>query len=100
MKNEHDESSKLMVGLLIGGVLGAGALYCAYAAQHRKTPILKKIGKTITDVGEMIENCDLSSGSDVLESIEKKIPKGAEIVNNITDWVDTGLTLWKKFKKG
>jgi hypothetical protein len=100
MKNEHDESSKWILGLLIGGVVGAGALYCVHAAQNRKTPVLKKIGKTIVDVGEMLESCDLNSGTDVLEGIEKKLPKGAEIVNNITDWVDTGLTLWKKFKKG
>ena len=100
MKNEHDESSKLIVGLLIGGVVGAGALYCVHAAQNRKTPVLKKIGKTIVDVGEMLENCDLSKGADAFESLEKQIPKGTEVVSNLVDWLNTGLTLWKKFKKG
>jgi hypothetical protein len=100
MEKEHDESNKLILGLLIGGVVGAGALYCIHAAQSRKMPVLKKIGKTIADVGEMLENCDMSSGANMLESIEEKLPKGTEIVDNITDWVDTGLTLWKKFKKG
>ena len=97
MKNEHEESSKRLLGLLIG-VVGAGALYYAYAEHQQKTPVLKKIGKTISEVGEMLEKCDLGSGCGMLESIEKKIPKGAEIVNNITEWVDLGLTLWKKFK--
>lgn len=100
MKKEHDESSKWILGLLIAGVVGAGVLYCVHSAQNRKTPVLKKIGKTIADVGEMLENCDLSNEADVLEDIEKKIPKGTEIVDNLVDWVDTGLTLWKKFKKG
>ena len=100
MKNEHNESSKWILGLLIGGVVGAGALYCVHAVQQKKTPVLKKIGRTIADVGEMLENCDFSSGTNVIESIEEKLPKGTEIVNNITDWVNTGLTLWKKFKKG
>lgn len=99
MKNEHDESNKWILGLLIGGVVGAGVLYYIQAKKNEKTPVLKKIGKTISDVGQMLENCELS-GAQALESIEKKIPNGMEIVNNITDWVDTGLTLWKKFKKG
>ncbi len=100
MKNEHNESTKLIVGLLIGGIVGSGAIYCIHAAQNRKTPVLKKIGKTIVDVGEMLENCDLGSNTNIMESIEEKMPKGKEMVDRIVDWVDTGLTLWKKFKKG
>jgi hypothetical protein len=86
--------------LIIGGIVGAGALYCIQATQNRKTPVLKKIGRTISDVGEMLESCDFDSGADVMECIEDKIPKGKDILNNLTDWVDTGMTLWKKFKKG
>lgn len=100
MKNEHDESKKLLLGLLIGGVVGAGALYCIQAAHNHKTPVLKKIGKTISEVGDMIENCDFSSGADAIETIEKKLPGGSDVVNSLSDWVDTGMTLWKKFKKG
>ena len=99
MKNEHDESNKWMLGLLIGAVVGAGALYYVHTAKNRKTPVLKKIGRTIADVGEMLENCNLNSGADVAEAIEKNVPKGAEIVSNLTDWVSTGLTLWKKLKQ-
>lgn len=100
MDNKHINSKKVMLSLLIGGALGAGALYCVHAAQNRRTPVLKKIGKTISNVGDMLENCDLSSYSDVLENIEKKLPKGSEIVSSLTDWVDTGLNLWKQFTKG
>jgi hypothetical protein len=100
MKNEHDESKKLLLGLLIGGVVGAGALYCVHAKQQHKTPLLKKIGKTMTDVGEILENSSLASGSDVIKNIESKIPSGADIVSSLTDWIDTGMTVWKKLKKG
>ncbi len=100
MENKHIDSKKLIVSLLIGGALGAGALYCVHAAQNRKTPVLKKIGKTISDVGEMLENCDLSSYSDALEGIEKKIPKASDVISSVTDWVGTGLNLWKQFTKG
>lgn len=99
MANEHVDSKNVVLGLLIGGALGAGALYCLHVAQNQKKPVLKKIGKTIADVGEMIENCSVCSVSDAVESLEKKIPKGAELVNNLADWVDLGTTLWKKLRK-
>lgn len=98
-KNEHDDSKKVLVGLLIGGIVGAGALYCIHAAQHRKTPVVKKIGRTISEIGEMLENSEMGSDG-VFESIEKKLPNGANILSNMVDWVDTGMTLWKKFKRG
>jgi hypothetical protein len=100
MQKEHNESPKLILGMLIGSIVGAGALYCIHAAQNRKTPLLQKIGKPVTDVGEMLENCDMSSGSNVLQSIEKNIPNGGAIVDGFVDWVDAGLTVWKKFKRG
>jgi hypothetical protein len=62
--------------------------------------VLKKIGKTISDVGEMLENCNLDTASDVLEKIEDKMPKGTDIINSLSDWIDTGMSLWKKFTKG
>ena len=100
MENKNDPSKKLILGLIIGGIVGAGALYCIQAGKNRKTPVLKKIGKTISDVGEMLENCNLDNASDVIENIENKMPKGVDIINSLTDWVDTGMNLWKTFKKG
>ncbi len=100
MQKEHNESTKLFLGLLIGGIAGAGLLYCLHAAQNRKTPILQKIGKTVSNVGEMLENCDISCDSDIFKSIEKNMPKGGTVIQNIIDWADAGLTLWKQFKKG
>lgn len=99
MSNENTESRKVLLGLLIGGVVGAGVLYTIHA-RNQKTPIIKKIGKTISEVGEMLENCDLGSGADVVSHIEKKIPKGVDIVNTVADWLHNGLALWKTFKKG
>lgn len=99
MGNKHDESKKIILGLLIGGAVGAGALYFLRAAQKEKTPLLKKIGKTMVDVGEMLEDCDMSSGADVIESIEKKIPSGAKVFDHLVSWAEMGLALWKKFKK-
>jgi len=100
MKDEHAEANKWILGLLIGGVVSAGVLYYIQAEQNRRTPVLKKIGRTVADVGEMLENCDLCSKGHVMEDIEKKIPRGMEVMTTIANWVDTGLALWKNFKKG
>lgn len=98
MNTQHEETKKIIKGLLIGAV-GAGALYCMCAAKQKKTPVLQKIGRSIANVGEMIEHCDLHSVTDVAESMEKKLPKGADMLNSLGDWVSTGLSLWKKFSK-
>lgn len=100
MQKEDNKSKKLVLGLLIGGVAGAGVLYCIHAAQNRKMPILQKIGKTVSHVGDMLEKCDISSGSNVLESLEKNIPNGQTVIHSIIDWIDAGLALWKQFKIG
>lgn len=98
MNTQNQETRKIITGLLIGAV-GAGALYCMCAASQRKTPVLQKIGRSIANVGEMIEHCDLSSVTNVAESMEKKLPQGADMLNSLSDWVSTGLSLWKKFSK-
>lgn len=98
MTNPNDDTKKLVAGLLIGAI-GAGVLYYMYLEHNRKTPILKKIGRTIADVGEMIETCDLDTVNDYAERIEKKLPQGADAVETVSDWVSKGLTLWKKINK-
>ncbi len=100
MENKNDTSTKLILGLLVGGIVGAGALYYIQAGKNRKTPVLKKIGKTISGVGEMLENCNLDTASEVIENIEDKMPRGSDIINSLSDWVDAGMSLWKKFNKG
>jgi hypothetical protein len=96
MKNEQE---KLLLGLIISGVVGIGALYCLKAAQNRPTPVLKKIGKTISEVGEMLEQSNLSKKPGLLENIEERLPNPADVVSRLSNWVDIGLALWKTIKK-
>jgi gas vesicle protein len=100
MENKNDSSKALITGLIIGGIVGAGALYCIQASRNRQTPVMKKIGKTLSDVGEMLGNCDLDHAKDALHPVEDKMASGADIVSNMTDWISTGMKLWNKFKKG
>jgi len=99
MKNTNDESKKIMLGVVIGSVVGASLLYGLRKAHHQKTPALKKFGRTISEIGEMIENCPDQACS-MVERVENKIPKGIEVFNQLTNWVGTGLSLWKHLKRG
>jgi hypothetical protein len=100
MENKNDESRKLLLTLLVGGVVGAGVVYYVHNAQNRPVPFMKKIGKTISEIGDALGGCNLNSAQDVMKNIQEKAPSALDVVSNVTDWVDTGLTLWKKFKKG
>lgn len=100
MQNHNDESKKVILGLVIGSVLGASALYFLKAARNRPTPVLQKIGKTISEVGEMIEHSKLGeSVTSALHSAEKHTPKPSELVESFMDWASTGMNLWKKLQR-
>lgn len=98
--NEKNESKKVVLGLVIGGVVGATALYFLNASCHHKTPVLHKIGRAISEVGAMLENTNVGSGSDIIHDLEKKLPKGTEVMNNVASWIASGMDLWKQLKKG
>ena len=97
---KHTESHKVIVGLAIGTAIGVSALYCLKMARNRPTPVLHKIGKTIAEVGEMLENTNFGSCSDVAHKFESNAPKAADLLSNFMDWASTGMNLWKKFNKG
>jgi gas vesicle protein len=94
---ENNQSKKILAGVVIGGVIGAVALYLINASKTRKVPMIKRFGKTISDVGEMLENCDIDC-TKIADNIEEKLPKGSDIISNAADWLDMGMKIWKKFK--
>ena len=100
MENKHDELKKLLLILLLGGAVGAGILYYMRSAQNQPVPMIKKIGRTVSEIGEALSSCDLNTPQNVMKSVQDKVPSTLDVISNVTDWVDTGLTLWKKFNKG
>ena len=100
MENKNNEAKKLLLTLLVGGAVGAGIVYCVRSAHDYNVPVMKKIGQTISEIGDAVSSCRLNKAQDVVKNIEEKAPSALDVVSNLTDWIDTGLTLWKKFKKG
>ena len=100
MENKQDESKKLLLSLLVGGAIGAGVVYCVQSAQNRHEPLVKKIGKTIADIGGALENSNFNNAAGIMKMIGQKVPSSQDVFSNAVDWVNTGLALWKKFKKG
>ncbi len=99
MSNNND-SKKIVVGVVVGAAIGAGVLYMIHAARHHKTPLLHKIGKTICEVGEALENCEIESFSDITEEVQKALPKKSDVMSGVFDWISSGVSLLKKFKSG
>ena len=97
MGNNQNQSKKVFLGVLLGGVIGAAALYMVRGTHNRKQPFIKRIGKTISDVGGMLENCTFG-GSEIANKVEKALPSGMEVVDNIVDLIDIGMKILKKFK--
>lgn len=96
MSNDNYNPTKIVMGIILGGAVGATALYLLRNTE-RKTPIMQKIGKTMTEVGEMLEKGELTDK--MVHAVEKNTPSATEMISTVADWVDTGLNLWKRFKK-
>lgn len=98
--NKNSEQTNILLGVVIGGLLGGSAFYLWSASQRNNKPLLDKIGKAIVDMGEILECSNIDNSKDALDEIEKTLPKGDHLVNNVLTWAATGINLWKNLKKG
>lgn len=90
-----NQQGKLVVGLIFTGIAGAVAFYLTQQPS-RPIPLLNRVGKKISDVGEMIEHMDFDSAH-IVDNIQQRLPSKASILTNAADWLATGLKIWKKF---
>ena len=101
MKNNKNQDSKnIVLGVVIGGILGGSAFYLWSITQKQNKPLLDKIGRAIADMGEILECSNIDNNKEALDEIEKTLPKGDHLVNNVLNWAATGINLWKNLKKG
>jgi len=96
MKKNSDADKKVVIGALIAGIVGIGAL-SVYLALRKKKTSLDNIGKVVSNLGEILESHDVDE-PDVLKHFGKKLHKNEDTVGSIVDWIATGISLWKKFK--
>jgi gas vesicle protein len=92
-----DKDSKLFMGIVIGGVVGIGALTIFLATRRGKESPLNSIGEAIVHIGEIFEKHDIEEPAP-MRKIEKKILKHENTISEVLDWVATGIDLWKKIK--
>lgn len=95
--SNHDKHSHLVVGLVIGGVVGIGALSIFLAAKRCKEAPFSTIGQAILHFGEILQNSGLEEPAPI-RHFEKKIHKHENSIDEVLSWVATGIHLWKHFK--
>lgn len=96
MQNK-DDTTKILLGALIGGVIGGTAFYLLHS--HQK-PVLSKIAQAISEMGEVLDESRVETPKEALDEIGKTIPKGDAAISNVLTWVATGIHLWNHFRKG
>lgn len=97
MRNK--DTSKVIIGAMIGALIGGTALYFLHARAMKK-PLLNKIVGALSDIGETLEESRAESADEAIDDIEKSLPEGENVVANALTLIATGIHLWNKFKKG
>ncbi len=95
MKNS-DPDSKIVVGALIGGLVGMGAL-AIFLAVRKKESSLEHVGKVMSNMGEILESHHIEEPGPV-KDFGKKLHKNEDTLGAVVDWIAAGISLWKKIK--
>ena len=98
MQNKHKDTTHVLVGAIIGGLIGGAALYMLKSKGEK--PLLNKIISTISQIGDTLEESRASNTDEAIDDIEQNIPQGENVVASALTLVATGINLWNKFKKG
>lgn len=93
--SNQDKDSKVLMGLLIGGIIGMGALTVFVAKKQGKTISLHSLGQAIVSIGEIMEG---RAAEAPVKGSKKKAARNDDRVGDIADWVAAGVDLWKKIK--
>ena len=102
MAKMDDESKKILVGALIGAALGIAAysLIKGMSNHDKEQGSGFNIGKTISQMGEILACFNHDKPLPIFKDVEKKIVKEENNISDILEWAVTGVQLWKKIKEG
>lgn len=99
MINLDKNSKKIVVGAVVGGIVGIGALSIICACRKEKKCTLKTIGDTIVHIVENLDSCNIQKGATkAVHEIEDKIKENEEVLTTCFELASIGLNLWKKIK--
>lgn len=99
MENKNPETRNILLGIVIGGIIGGSAFYLMNSLRNGQRSPLCKIGQTISNFGEMLEENSFNNRRDAVEELEKNIPKD-DTLDTILNWAATGIAIWKQIKRG
>lgn len=98
MKGDNNDRNKVIVGAVIGGLL-TGTAYYLWRNQGREKPILDKVGRAISSVGDKLEHVTVENRKEAIDKIGKSLPKENRTANHVLTLIATGINLWEQFKK-
>src|SRR5579872_273089 len=99
MQNKENDTTKIVVGAIIGGLIGGAALYLLNNRNNEK-PLLNRIVGALSDIGDRFEESKSEDTDEAIDDIEKSIPDGENVIANTLTLIATGINLWNNFKKG
>lgn len=91
-----DQDAKMVNGILIGGLVGVGAIAIFLVLRKHETSV-EQIGKVVSNVGEILESHQVEEPASV-KKFGKAIHQNENVIGAVVDWVAAGITLWKQFK--
>ncbi|HSX10304.1 MAG TPA: YtxH domain-containing protein [Chlamydiales bacterium] len=99
MQNKDNDTTKILLGAIVGGLIGGAALYLLHSGSGEK-PLLNKIVGALSEIGDTIEESRADNADEAIDDIEKNIPHGENVISEALTLIATGINLWNKIKKG
>lgn len=104
MSNLDKDTKNILLGALIGGVIGIGAIsiLCATRSEKKEegNSPLELIGTALGQLGEIVNSRKIDHAQSFVREADRNIQKHESTLSEILEWTALGIDLWKKVKKG
>ena len=82
---QTDPDAKVVTGVLIGGLVGVGAI-AIFLALRTKESSVEHIGKVVSNVGEILESHHVDEPNTV-KKIGKTLQQNENVIGAVVDWM-------------
>ncbi len=96
MVNKKQDTSRIVLGAAIGGLIGGCVLYLL---RTHERPILSKVRRTLANVSDVLDESQVNDPKQAIDDIEEALPQGENLVSDALNLIATGVNLWNHFKK-